>query len=426
MSIEFRSPIKMNKKDYIGTTKGNNKKNVYLNMLDKIFGRNLYALQTYSPEMLTALYSNSEKGNPVITTLINKRARLTAEVFNYVKIRDVKTKEIKDTHPALNTLREGNYLEDSTDGLVQNWSINYDLYGESFTYKEKLGVGALATTKLYPMITSEVQVELGSLRNPIKGFTITGITNDLITPKDIMWLRRYNPDFNAKYRGMSPLISAARLIQMLEQGDKTVLNTFANNGTDFLLSPKPTGEFKNVLAKDIEEAEDEFNDPDNKGKTQILRQPFDLLKLGDTPINLGVLETSEYAIKVLCFIYDYPYEMFLGDAKYSNQKEAKKLLYTQIGIPQAKMIAQKLTKFLELDTEGLEFFIDVEDIDALQEDKTAVLNAHSLAMTSINERRAVLGLEPLTGEEYDKPVIPMGIELGYIEPSVDDFNDSVE
>ena len=51
-------------------------------------------------------------------------------------------------------------------------------------------------------------------------------------------------------------------------------------------------------------------------------------------------------------------------------------------------------------------------IPQLKEDAANTLTAYDKAYASINERRAVIGLEPLQGEEYDKPLVPMNMVSG--------------
>ena len=418
IKIEIGRSRKTEQKDYTGQSVKNNRKNKYLQQLLRAVGYREYAYREINPEYLTRIFSSTKGGNPVVYKLIETRSRLTAEVFNYVKVRDVKTKKVIENSPALAWLNNANYLENTLDLLIKRISVDYDLYGESFTYKETTGVSSYQSMKLFPMFPELVEVVLGGIRNPIEGFTVDYVANDTIDPEEVMWLRSYNPNPNAGYRGLSPLVTASKLIQMLDAGDSRMLNLFGNGGVDYLLAPKPiTGDGAEFGLKDedIEDTEDIINDSDNAGKSKILKIPLDKIDIGSSPVDLNVLETSTFAIKVLCFIYSFPYSMYEDIAKYSNQKEAKKLLYTQIGIPQATMIAQALTRFLGLSEQGQELYIDIDSIDALQDDKSTILDSHNKARTSINERRDVLGLERLKDKIYDEPVLSMGDQLGYIE-----------
>ena len=58
---------------------------------------------------------------------------------------------------------------------------------------------------------------------------------------------------------------------------------------------------------------------------------YPLLKLlkfigwGIIPADLGVSQTMKDAITALCFVFNVPVDLYLGQAKYENTKEAKKL-----------------------------------------------------------------------------------------------------
>ena len=412
--IQLKNPFrKVEKKDYFT---GNNNNNKLLKSINRLFGYREYSFSDYDLTKLRQLYSDSKYGNPIVYSIINKRARITAEVFEYVKLRNKKTKKIVEVHPAIDVLNYANDIDNTRSQFIKHISINKDLMGEEFTYKNTKSSTSLEGTRLYSLPTELVSIKKGGITQPIKGFTIQDEKN-LMLPSEVMWIKNYNPDPDSDH-GLPPLVTASRLIQLIEKGDNRMLNLIENGGIKHILAPKPiTGDGAQFGVDEarIDDAEDKLNDKDNAGKTKISNIPLDLIKLGDTAADLGILATSDFAIKVLCFVFDYPYEMFMGTAKYSNQKEAKNLLYTQIGIPQAKIICQALNRFLNLDLLNLEFYIDIDSIDALQEDKQTILNSHVLARTSINERRDVLGLERLKGEEYDKPLMTMGDQLGYNE-----------
>lgn len=424
MKFNFKFPrLRLSKKGYF-KDKENNKRNDYLKALSRYVGYQDYSFRSFDPATLTKLYSDPQQGCSVVSTLIEKRARLAAEVMRYAKVRDVKTQKDVDNHPMIAVINNANDLEYTRDLLIKRISTEYDLYGESFVYKVVQGAAAFGKMRLYPMFSEKVEIRTGGLTNPIKGFEFGFKKGEIMKPQDVMWLRRYNPDADAGLHGLSPLVTAARLVELIEKGDNRVLNAFENGGVNNLLSPKQMDGMP-VPKERVDEAEAALNDPANVGKSKMAHLPMDLLKLGDTPVNLGVLSTSEHAIKVLCFIYDYPFEMFLGTAKYSNQKEAKQLLYTQIGIPQAEMICQALTNSLGLNLEGKEFYIDIDSIDALREDVNVTMTAYVNAFASTNERRKLVGLDKLTGKEFDEPVIPLGVELGYTPPDSADLSDDL-
>jgi hypothetical protein len=82
-----------------------------------------------------------------------------------------------------------------------------------------------------------------------------------------------------------------------------------------------------------------------------------------------------------------------------------------VGLPYAKEFLDKFTQICGFKN-GEYWTIDEQLIPQLKEDATNTLTAYDKAYASINERRAVIGLEPLPGEEYDKPLVPMNMVSG--------------
>jgi len=423
VSFKFGSRKARERKDYIETRKNNrNARNIFLSSLTKLFGFREIAWNEVNKEDLTKIYSGGSKANPLVYSLITKRARLAAEVMRYAKVVDAKTLEVDEKHKAISYIDNPNALDNTRDLFVKRISTDKDIYGEAFVYKQARGLSFDQEVKLFPMNAEYTEVIEGGLTSPIKGFKFGYLDNKLIKPEDVMYIRNYNPKTTTGYTGLSPLTVATRLIGMLESGDKNVMQAYENGGVKNLISMMPSEYGYN--SDDIDDAENDINEEEKyRGKSKIFKVALKVDKVGDNMKDLDLINTSKYASQVLCFIYDYPFEMFLGEAKYSNQKEAKELLYTQIGIPIAEEICQALTRFFKLQDEGKKFYINEDDIPAFRKDTKTILESHEKARTSINERRTVIGLEPLKDKIYDQPVMNMGDELGYSEPDPDAFSE---
>ena len=118
-------------------------------------------------------------------------------------------------------------------------------------------------------------------------------------------------------------------------------------------------------------------------------------------VNTEVLSASSVAgLKALMFVYRLPYSLYSGDGTFNNTREGYKALYTQVGLPYAKEFLDKFTQVCGFKN-GEYWTIDEQIIPQLKEDATNTLTAYDKAYASINERRAVIGLEPLVGDEYN-------------------------
>ena len=138
---------------------------------------------------------------------------------------------------------------------------------------------------------------------------------------------------------------------------------------------------------------------------------MDKIDIGKSPIDLGILNSTDAGLKALMFVYRLPYSLYSGDGTFNNTREGYKALYTQVGLPYAKEFLDKFTQFCGFKN-GEYWTIDEQIIPQLKEDAANTLTAYDKAYASINERRAVIGLEPLQGEEYDKPLVPMNMVSG--------------
>ena len=138
---------------------------------------------------------------------------------------------------------------------------------------------------------------------------------------------------------------------------------------------------------------------------------MDKIDIGKSPIDLGILNSTDAGLKALMFVYRLPYSLYSGDGTFNNTREGYKALYTQVGLPYAKEFLDKFTQVCGFKN-GEYWTIDEQLIPQLKEDAANTLTAYDKAYASINERRAVIGLEPLAGEEYDKPLVPMNMVSG--------------
>ena len=113
----------------------------------------------------------------------------------------------------------------------------------------------------------------------------------------------------------------------------------------------------------------------------------------------------------MCFVFKLPPDIFLGQAKYENAKEAKKTVYEQIAIPMANEFCEDFLNYLGL-SNTYELKVNVDDIEVLKDKKSDVLDCMTKMHASLNELREANGFEKIDEAWADQPILPMGVQFG--------------
>lgn len=194
-----------------------------------------------------------------------------------------------------------------------------------------------------------------------------------------------------------------------------------NGGVNTLITPKPDS-IGSTTGMQTENIRKEMNQNKKSNYNAFLPEAVEVHKVGDTPVDLQVLEASKYAINVLCFVYGISVDTFLAQAKYENAKEAKKQVYEGAAIPLMNEFLEDFTSFCKLKDE--KFILNTDKIEILKKSALDQMSVYDKAYMSINERREYLGFPRIEQPYADLPVIPMGVSLG--DPNAFDFNEPVE
>ena len=147
------------------------------------------------------------------------------------------------------------------------------------------------------------------------------------------------------------------------------------------------------------------------GEGDPIAGAIELHELGSNTVDLGILSSHKEAINALCFIYDLPVDLYYGQAKYENAKEAKKSLYETNAIPLANEFGADLLNFLGV-ADQYTLRVNTDRIDVLKDDPADVLDNLAKMHATLNEMREAYGYEPRTEEWADQPMIPMGTMFG--------------
>jgi HK97 family phage portal protein len=368
----------------------------------------------YDRNKIAQLYYDQNKANFAVYSVINYCAEAIADTLRYAKIVNKKQDEVTD-HWSYNLLLDNPNEFSNTSEFGKAYAVNRLLFGDTYVYMLR-GIG-LSEGRIKEMIVAHTQdvsfadnTQYNWMR-PKQRYQIpvAGVPRTF-EPEEILRVSSYNAD-NSDY-GLSPLIPAAILAEKILNGSISEAMMFKNGGTEVILTNKQVNEGRSVVwgSTDLERFNHELNDKNGK-RLKLVNSAMDKIDIGKSPIDLGILNSTDAGLKALMFVYRLPYSLYSGDGTFNNTREGYKALYTQVGLPYAKEFLDKFTQVCGFKN-GEYWTIDEQLIPQLKEDAANTLTAYDKAYASINERRAVIGLEPLTGDEYNKPLVPMNMVSG--------------
>ena len=349
--------------------------------------------------------------NAAVMGVVNYIAENVGEVARYLELQDAKGEYIEN-HWVLDLLRHPNDRF-NLRRFATAWAVNKLLFGDAWIYAPSAvgkDLGKVSEIFIIPSWRIETNSE-GELA-PFSSIGLVGTPKGEIKNEDIFESFDYNLD-DGSFFGTSKIVSAAVYLDVIEKGMRRESQSLDNGGVANLITPK--GDEAGVLPQHQDDLETRFNAKKNVNRTLALRIPVEVHQLGNAPVDLSILETHKEAVTALCFVYKVPVDLYYGQAKYENAKEAKKTIYEQNAIPLANELAEDLITFLAKKDESLagwRLTVNTDRIDVLKDKASDVLSNLNLAYATLNERRAAIGYEPIEEDYANKPIIPMGIQFG--------------
>lgn len=396
---------------------GNNAENLYLAALAGCTkGLELAPLTPISRAAIREAYETSAP----VQGVVNYIARNVGEVMQYLLL----TKKADDTPVEKHWLVD--LLARPNDRFTLRkfgtaWAVNKLLYGDAWIYAPKaVGKDRGMVREMYVVPSWRIGAQWGP-GAVLEGIRLQGLMGDrTIGFEEMFESFDYNLDDQSMF-GTSKLASAYMYLSMMRNGIRREDTALMNGGVTNIITP-PQDRLTGVTRPSEGEAlEREFNAQSSVGKTKVLRYPVNVQALGNAPVDLNILESHKEAVTALCFAYNIPVELYYGQSKYENAKEAKKTIYEMNAVPMANEFAEDLLNYCGLSKEfSLE--VDTQRIDVLQEKPTDTLDALDKMNASVNEKREVMGYEPIAEPWADQPMIPMGVQFGN-EGSAFDINE---
>ena len=391
---------------------GNNADNEYLQTLARqLNGVSLPSMAVLGREQIRKAYEQIAPVNGVIDYIADN----VGEVMKYLELRRMKpdgTFEYVDKHWLMDTLRKPNDRY-NLRRFGKAWAVNRLLFGDAWVYAP-LTQGK--DRKIDPQIGmyvlpgQKIQTEGGGLDKPLKGVRLAGTSGESIDVEGKVFESfDYNLD-DTSFFGTSKVVAAAVYLSIMDKGMRRQDTSLDNGGVAGIITPKSDTEF-GIKPADADNVEKSVNGSKNFNKIRAFRSPIEYHSIGSTPVDLGILSSHKEAITALCFVYRLPVDLYYGQAKYENAKEAKKTIYEQQAIPLAEEFAADLLAYTGLEKE-FELIVNRDEIPALQEDPTDTLDRLGKMHASLNEMREANGYDPIDEPYANEPMIPMGIQFG--------------
>jgi HK97 family phage portal protein len=399
--------------------------------------------------------------NPTVYSIINQRSAaakgipwLVYKVVDEKKLQAYRNLERKDFNlQAALTLKE-QALEEVSAGPVHRlmsephpdmtWQdimeatfIYRDVTGDSYLYM--LFNGQKEIVQFHPLPADRVKIIGGTFLDPVKGYRFDDVWRDELPKGSVLHWKYFNPIWDNDGRqlyGLSPLQAAARIINSDNAGIDNEAASFANEGVKAILTGKENPDFNytkeqmDLLLKRMRRATARAKA--GEGNIMFNRLPLELIKLGETPVDLGVLESRKYAKEVLCNVYRIHPSLLSSDAAtLDNMKEARKALITMSVLPDMDNLRAHLNKQITK-SYGPGWFVDYDimAISELQDDiEKLARTLGTMDWITINEKRAatqyddyVPGADPASILYTDMSKIPLGYG---VDSSTDDIDEEL-
>ena len=347
--------------------------------------------------------------NAVLKGIVDMIARAVGEVMPYVELTNRKSGKVDDKHPLNTLLARPNDRYSLTD-IGEAAYINYGLFGDTWAYMPHgVGLNAGKFPELYVIPSWRIATEAGDWSQLFQDVRLADYPSAVINADEVFEVFDYNLD-DKSFFGTSRVAAAALYLSVIEKGMKRQDTSLQNGGPANLITPAPTE--MPALAEDKDSAEQRLNAQKSINKNLFMRLPVDVHPLGDKPVDLNILTSHKEAVTALCFVFGIPVDLYYGQSKYENAREAKKQLYEQNAIPFVNKWCRSLLNYAKLGTD-YELKVNTDDIDILHDNPYDVaVKMNQVQAFSTNEIREAMGYEPIAEPWGDEIRLGLGTQIG--------------
>lgn len=342
----------------------------------------------------------------------------TDNLYRSLKLKEQALEEIEGT--PLNSLMERpNNYQTIQDFVEELWTFR-DVVGNAY-WANIINPSSKKVLQMHVLPGDRMQILGGSPLEPVLGYKLDGWGMDELTPDKIVHWKYPNMLWKEDGRqlyGMPPLRAAAAIISQDNMGIQGQSSAFLNEGLKgFITGTENTDiEYTPEQAEALLEKLAAKTGYKNNKKLAFHRSPLNFVKIGESPVDLGVLEARKMNREILCNIFRIHPSLLSTDAStLDNFKEARKALITTSVLPDLDSLKNHFN-YRVASTFGPEYYIDYDlmAISEIQDDlHTLAQTLKTMDWVTLNEKREATQYDRYEDEAADKIYQPMGLqELG--------------
>jgi hypothetical protein len=347
-----------------------------------------------------------------LRTVVTRNAQAMANgKWWIVRGNEMENPEILKSYPAISELLENPNPEQDWSELIIQAEIFRQVYGSVFFYASTPeGFGNDAAYRLWAIPPDEVAFSGEMAIITTDGETITVPRDRLCEVRDTG--KFVKPIIRERSQVLdthhSRVYSARDAIKNIIQAEEAIYSINRDRGALGFLSLEdkdatiraalPPAEKESLLAQ----LRETYGITRNKSKIMVINAAMKWQQMSMSVKDLMLIEGMDKNMETLCNVFDYPKDLLVSDAKYSN-KQVSKGHYEEAVIPFSQIYAGKLGRFLGL-RPGDNFVIDFSHVPAMKEAEeqkakvyyqkaTAVVKLYEDGVLSREEARLEMGYE---------------------------------
>lgn len=318
-------------------------------------------------------------------------AQTTSEIPIYVEYESKGRKFTTDTHPILDVLERNDSREELIEKLTLYLCVTGEAYGKKVFAsapgrKRPLGLIVLPSQYVTPVQGDEF--------SPIQYYEVFNRQKVDLLPEEVIYI--YKPDLSNPFKGMSPGIPLAELIDLHNAGVTWNKNIALEGGVPPIVARAPGGMSEEEGLEVIEKFSRQGG-ARRSNKLKLLSEELKLEDLGTDPHDAEWKEAVLMSMRMIFMSFGVSSSLMNDAANktYNNVKDSRKALYLDSCLP----IGDKLYKKISLDlrkyySDNPTIKTDRAAIEPLQEDAKAQAERLSelrlAGIISANEARSVL------------------------------------
>ncbi|WPX97727.1 phage portal protein [Candidatus Fokinia crypta] len=354
-------------------------------------------------EEFAKAYTENVIVHRAIKMIANTAASIPIKLYQSSNKGDI----LLHTHPILELLKNPNSEQNGTDFLESLYTYRL-ISGNAFILGKQGDDQYMNFQTLELLCPSVINVLAGKdgkragYRHTIgNSYSDYAISEDGMS--DILHIKSFNPLSN--WYGLSSIESIAISVDQHNQAsiwNQSLLQNGARPSAVLTLQNYVNQEEFERLQESIRNA---FTSPDNAGRLLLLEGGLELKSLGFSPQDMDFLESKMCSAREIAIGLGVPPQLLglPGENKYNNFEQARISFLEQTVIPLVQHTVHHLNKWLIRKTSNFQLKHDATLLSAMADRVHSTWERLEKAtFITVNEKRAMLGLEPIAEQEKNK------------------------